>query len=133
MLAKSWALRTLKAASIDMIYAPPLLAAEIHNLRNQHLVLRLLLVSPTHTLLCLVLDPLYNKPCIVGANTEELAMVNLIAEREGIDARPQKRWDTFLGEFGSVAFAIAPVYYTLIHQDDFVSCHPSCLLMLHCL
>ena len=95
--------------------------------------MRLLLVSPTRTFLCLVFDPLCNKPYIVGANTEGLAMVNLIAEREGIEARPQKRWDKFLGEFGSVAFAIAPLYSTFLHQDDFVSCHPACLLMLHCL
>ena len=75
----------------------------------------------------------YKVPYIVGANTEELAIVNLIAEREGIEARPQKRWDKFLGEFGSVAFAIAPLYSTFLHQDDFVSCHPACLLLLHCL
>ena len=93
VLAESWALCILKAASIDMVYAPPLLAAQIYDLRNEHWVLRLLFVSPTHTFLCLVFDPLCNKP-----------IVNLIAEREGIQARPQKRWDKFLGEFGSVAF-----------------------------
>ena len=59
--------------------------------------------------------------------------MNLIAEREGIEARAQKRWDKFLGEFGSVAFAIAPLYSTFLHQEDGVSCHPACLLMLHCL
>ena len=59
--------RTLKAASIDMVYAPPLLAAQIYNLRNEHWVLRLLLVSPTRTFLCLVLDPLCNKPYIAPA------------------------------------------------------------------
>ena len=42
-------------------------------------------------------------------------------------------WGQFLGEFGSVAFAIAPLYSTFLHQDDGVSCHPACLLMLHCL
>ena len=109
VLAESWALRTLKAASIDMVYAPPLLAAQIYNSRNEHWVPRLLLVSPTRTFLCLVFDPLCNKPYIAGANTEDLAIVNLIAEREGIEPRPQKRWDRFLGEFGSVAFAIAPL------------------------
>ena len=45
---------------------------------------------------------------IAGANIEELAIVNLIAEQEGIEPRPQKKWDRFLGEFGNVAFAIAP-------------------------
>ena len=39
----------------------------------------------------------------------------------------------FLGEFGSVAFAIAPLYSTFLRQEDGVSCHPACLLMLHCL
>ena len=96
-------------------------------------MLCLLLVSPTRTFLCLVFDPLCNKPYIAGANTEELAIVNLIAEQEGIEARAQKRWDKFLGEFGRVAFAIAPLYSTFLHQDDFVSCHTACLLMLHCL
>ena len=133
VLAESWALRTLKAASNDMVYAPPLLVAQIYNSCNEHWVLCLLLVSPTRTFLCLVFDPLYNKPYIAGANTEELAIVKLIAEREGIEPRPQKRWDRFLGEFGSVAFAIAPLYSTFLHQEDGVSCHPGCLLMLHCL
>jgi hypothetical protein len=116
-----------------MIYAPPLLVAQIYNPRNAHWVLRLLLVSPTRTFLCLVFDPLCYKPYIAGANTEELAIVNLIAEQEGIKARALKRWDKFLGEFGSVAFAIAPLYSTFLHQDDGVSCHPACLMMLHCL
>ena len=43
------------------------------------------------------------------------------------------RWDRFLGEFGSVAFVIAPLYSTFLRQEDGVSCHPACLLMLHCL
>ena len=103
VLSESWALHTLEAASIDMVFAPPLLAAQIYNVRHEHWVLRLLLVSPTRTFLCLVFDPLCNKPYIVGANIEELAIVNLIAEQEGIEPRPQKRWDRFLGEFGSVA------------------------------
>ena len=96
-------------------------------------MLRLLLVSPTRTFLCLVFDPLCNKPYIVGANGEELAIVNLIAKQEGIEPRPQKRWERFLGEFGSVAFAIAPLYSTFLHQEDGVSCHFAYLLMLHCL
>ena len=97
----------MEVASIDMVYAPPLLAAQIYDVRNTHWVLRLLLVSPTRTFLCLVFDPLCNKLYIVGANTKELAIVNLIAEQEGIESRPQKKWDRFLGEFGSVVFAIA--------------------------
>ena len=28
---------------------------------------------------------------------------------------------------------IAPLYSTFLHQEDGVSCHPACLLMLHCL
>ena len=118
-----------------MDYAPPLLAAQLYNVRNQHWVLRLLLVSPMRTYLCLVFDPLSNRPHIVGPNIEELAIVNLIAEQECIEPRPLKKWDKFLGEFGSVAFAIAPPppYSTFLHQKDSVSCHPPCLLMLHCL
>ena len=64
-------------------------------MRNTHWVLRLLLVSPTRTFLCLVFDLLCNKPHIVGANIEELAIVNLIAKQEGIERSPQKRWDRF--------------------------------------
>ena len=41
--------------------------------------------------------------------------------------------DRFLGEFDSVDFAIAPLYSTFLHQKDGVSCHPACLVMLHCL
>ena len=59
--------------------------------------------------------------------------MNLIAEQEGIRPRQQKKWDAFLGEFGSVAFAMAPLYSTFPHQNDRVSCHPACLLILHCL
>ena len=29
-------------------------------------------------------------------------------------------------------FAIAPLYSAFIGQEDSVSCHPACLLMLHC-
>ena len=86
---------------------------------------------PTHTLLCLVF--VRNKLYIAGANTKELAIVNLIAEREGIEPRPQQSWDRFLGGFGSVAFARAPLYSTFRHQEDGVSRHPACFLMLHCL
>ena len=78
VLVESWVLCTLEAMSIDMVYAPSLLAAQIYNVRNEHLVLRLLLVSPTRTFLCLVFDPLCNKPYIVGANTEELGRFALL-------------------------------------------------------
>ena len=66
----------------------------------------------------------------MGANTEELAIVNVIAEQEGIEPRPQKKWDKFFGEFGSVAFAIAPLYSTFLHQKHDVSCHRACPLVL---
>ena len=46
-----------------------------------------------------------------------------IAEQEGIQPRQLKKWDTFLGAFGNIAFAIAPLYST-IRQDDNVSSHP---------
>ena len=132
VLAESWALRTLKVAPIYMVSAPPLLAVQICNLRNEHWVLRLLLVSPTRTFLCLVFDPQCNKPYIAGANTEELTIGNLIAQQEGIDAKPQKRCNKSLGESGSVEFATAPLYPTFLDQEDTVSWHPACLLMLHC-
>ena len=117
-LAESWVHRTLKAPSIDMVFAPPLLAAQVYNLHNAHWVLRLLLVAPTRTFLCLVFDPMSNKPYIAGANTEELAILNLIAEKEGIRPRQQKKWDTFLGDFGSPAFK-PPV----IHHNLSIICH----------
>ena len=110
-----------------------LLAVQVFSVRNPHWVLRLLLVSPTRTLLCLVFDPLCNGPYIVVANTEELAIVNLIAELEGIQPRQENKWDSFLGHFGSVAFAVAPVYPTFLHQKDYLSCHPACFLIMHCL
>ena len=67
VLAESWALRTFKAPSIDMVYAPPLVAAQIYNLRHEHWLLRLLLASPTHTLLCLVFDPQCKRQIVVVA------------------------------------------------------------------
>jgi hypothetical protein len=122
----------LERASIDRSFAPPLIVAQIYNSRNFHWVLRLLRIAPTREYLCLKFDPLLDKPHIVGANKEELAVVDELAEREGIQPQPRRKWATFLDAFGSLAFAIAPLYSTFIRQDDFVSCHPACLLMLHC-
>ena len=73
---------------MDMSYAPPLLAAQIYHVCNTHWVLRLLLASPTRTFLCLVFNSLCNKPYIVGATTEELAIVTLTAEQKGSEPRP---------------------------------------------
>ena len=98
---------------------PPRLRCKYITFLNEHWVHRLLLVSPTRTFLFLVFDPLCNKTYIAGANTEELTIVNLIAEREGIEARPHKRWDTFLRWFGSVR-----KFYS-----DFITV---CLLCLSC-
>ena len=64
-----------------------------------------------------------NRPYVVGANTAELAIVNLTAEPEGIEPRPQKKWLRFWGEFSSVAFAIAPLYSSCLHQKGGVRCH----------
>ena len=108
----------------------PLLAAQVSNVHNPHWVLRSLLVSRTRTLLCLVFNPLSNRLYILGANIEELPIVNLLAEHE---ARLQKKWDRFLGNFGSVAFDIAPLHTSFLRQKDGVSFHPARLLMLHCL
>ena len=82
--------------------------------------------------LCLKFDPLLDKPHIVGANKEELAVVDELAEREGIQPQQRRKWATFLYAFGSLAFAVAPLYSTFIKQDDSASCHLACLLMLHC-
>ena len=131
-LVESWARSTLERASIDMSFAPPLIVAQVYNSGNSHWVLRLLLIAPTREYLCLKFDPLLDKPHIVGANKEELAVVDELAEREGIQPQQRRKWATFLSAFGSLAFAIAPLYSTFIRQDDFVSCHPACLLMLHC-
>ena len=76
VLVESWAHCTLEVVSIDMVDAPPLLAAQVCNVHNTHWVLRLLLVSPTRTFFCLVFHRLCNKPYIVGANTEELAILH---------------------------------------------------------
>ena len=60
-----------------------------------HLVLLLLLVTLAVECLCLVFDPLSSKSHIVGANMEELAIMELIAEQEGIQPRQPKKWDVF--------------------------------------
>ena len=108
-----------------MSFAPPLIVAQVYDLGNSHWVLCLLLIAPT----C---DPLFDQPHIVGAIQEELAVVDLIAEREGIQPHQRKKWATVLDAFGALAFAIAPVHSTFIGQIDGVSCHPACLLTLHC-
>ena len=58
--------------------------------------------------------------------------MDLIAEREGIQTQQRKKWAKILDAFGALAFAIAPLYSTFIGQIDGVSCHPACLLTLHC-
>ena len=73
-----------------------------------------------------------DRPHIVGANQEELAVVDLIAEREGVESQQWKKWSKILDAFGALAFAIAPLHSTFIQQIDGVSCHPVCLLTLHC-
>ena len=131
-LLKSWAKRTLQVSSIDMSFVPPLIVARVYNLSNSHWVLRLLLIAPTREYLCLKFDPMCDRPHIVGANQEELVVVDLIAEREGIEPQQRKRWSKILDAFGALAFAIAPLHSTFIQQLDGVSCHPACLLTLHC-
>ena len=79
-LVKSWADRTLQVSSIDMSFAPPPIVAQVYNLSNCHWVLRLLLIAPTREYLCLKFDPVCDWPHIVGADQEELAVVDLIAE-----------------------------------------------------
>ena len=37
-----------------------------------------------------------------------------------------------MNAFGALAFAIAPLHSTFIGQIDGVTCHPACLLTLHC-
>ena len=70
--------------------------------------------------------------CVVGANQEELVVVDLIAEREGEKPQWREKWSKILDAFGALAFAIAPLHSTFIQQIDGVSCHPACLLTLHC-
>ena len=127
-LVGSWAVRTLEVSSIDMSFAPPMIVAQVYNLSNSHWVLRLLLIAPTCEYLCLKCD----RPHIVGANQEELAVVDLIAEREDVEPQQRKKWSKILDAFGALAFAIAPLHSTFIQQIDGVSCHPACLLTLHC-
>ena len=79
-LVKSWVERTLQASSIDMSFAPPPIVVHVYNLSNSHWVLRLLSIAPTREYLCLKFDPMCDRPHIVGANQEELAGVDLIAE-----------------------------------------------------
>ena len=58
--------------------------------------------------------------------------MDLIAEREGIEPQQRKKLSKILDAFGALAFAIAPLHSTFIKQIDGVSCHPACLLTLHC-
>ena len=58
--------------------------------------------------------------------------MDLIAEREGVEPQQWKKWSKILNAFGALAFAIAPLRSTSIQQIDGISCHPACLLTLHC-
>ena len=58
--------------------------------------------------------------------------MDLIAERDGVEQQKQNRWSKFLDPFGALAFVIAPSLSIFIRQLDGVSCHPACLLTLHC-
>ena len=113
-LVGSWAKRALEASSIHMSFAPPLIVAHIYTLSNSHWVLRLLLIVPTRGYLCLKFDPMCDRPHIVGAKQEELAVVDLIAEQEGVEPQQRKKWSKSLDAFGALAFAIAPVHSTFI-------------------
>ena len=86
-------------------------------------------VYPTRKYLCFKSDSMCD---IVEANQEELAVVDLIAEREGVEPQQRKKWSKILDAFGALAFAIAPLHYSFIQQIDGVNCHPACLLTLHC-
>ena len=58
--------------------------------------------------------------------------MHLIAEREGVEPQQRKKWSKILDAFGALAFAIAPLHSTFIQQIDGATCHPACLLTLHC-
>ena len=88
--------------------------------------------APTREYLCLKFAPMCDRPHIVGANQEELAIVDLIAEGEGVEPQQRRKWSKILGAFGALAFAIAPLHSTFIQRIDGVSRHPACLWTLHC-
>ena len=115
-----------------IVGTPPLIVAKIYNLGNFHLVLRLLLIAPAREYLCCKFDPQCDRPRIVGANQEELVVVDLIAERGGIQPQQRQKWAKILDAFGALAFAIAPLLSTFIRQIDGVGCHSACLLTWHC-
>ena len=58
--------------------------------------------------------------------------MDLIAQREGVEPQQRKKWSKILDAFGALAFAMSPLHSTFIQQIDGVSCHPACLLTLHC-
>ena len=130
-LVESWADCTLQVASIDMSFAPPLIVAQVHNLGNFHRVPRLLFIAPTHECLCLKLDPHCHRPHIVGVNQDELAVVDLIAEREGIQPSSGRSGQSFW-MLSVPCICNCTLHSTFIRQIDGVNCHPACSLTLHC-
>ena len=81
----------LEAASINMSFTPPLIVAQVYNFFNFRWVLRLLFNGPTREYLYFKFDPLCDRPHIVGANHEELAVVDLIAKQAGIQPQQRKK------------------------------------------
>ena len=114
------------------VFCPTLILTQVYKRSNQHWVLRLLLIAQTRQYLCLNFDQMCDRPHIVGANQEELALVDLIGEREDVGPQQRKRWSKFLDAFSALAFAIAPLHSNFIQQLDGVGCHLACLLTLHC-
>ena len=81
---------------------------------NFHSVLCLLLIGQVREYLCPKFDPLCDRPHFVGANQEELVVVDLIADRQGIQPRQRKKWAKILDAFAAIAFAIAPLHSSFI-------------------
>ena len=113
---------------MDMSFAQPLIVAYVHNWGNFYWVFRLLLIAPTREYICVKFDPLCDRPCNVGANQEEVDVVDLRRHSTTAAAGVGK----VFGCLRCLCICNRTPASSFIRHIDGVSSHPACLLILHC-
>ena len=102
--ANGWIVGRVRFGNVAHRYVlrTPVIVVQVYTLSNSHWVLRLLLIAPTREYLSLKFDAMCDRPHIVGAHQEELAVVDLIAEGEGVEPQQRKKWSKILDIFGAL-------------------------------
>lgn len=128
---KKWAAQTLDIAGLS--HGQELVVGQLYHNGRGHWVLRLIFVSTERESLCLLYDPLQRNPKRVKLLVSEVPILQLIAEREGInDIGSSSNDKKFLQSFAKGK--VASLGNTLVYQLDGTSCMSASLHTLyHCL